>query len=91
MAARPTGAPMERVKQMVQRVLSRPPTKDEQQILAREYQIAKQYYESHPTDSQALTTVGQLPQPMSVDVNDLAGEMVLASMILNLGESITHE
>ncbi len=80
----------QRIQRMFHQVLSRLPTDEEDQILNREYLKAKRFYDAHPTDALTLTTVGQLPPPTN-HANALAAEMILASMILNLDEGITHE
>jgi len=91
LADNPADLPMQRLSQMFQDVLSRLPTEDEKRILRREYDQAKQYYDANREAAEALTTVGQLLPPAVQRASDLAAEMLLASMILNLDESITHE
>ena len=83
--------PMERLRQMFQTVLSRQPTDNEKRVLKREYEHAKQYYDTNRGDAQSLATVGQLLTPTGEQASDLAAEMLIASMILNMDESITHE
>jgi hypothetical protein len=85
------GLPIERLCQMFQIVLSRQPSEDEKRILNREFQQAKQYYDANPQAAQSLTTVGQMLPPPLEQASDLAADMLIASMILNMDESITHE
>lgn len=77
---------------LMMRVLSRKPTTDEaDRVLARQYEVAKKYYDEHPDEAQALTTVGQLVTPKAEVVADVAATMLLANLLLNLDEGITHE
>jgi len=74
------------------RVLSRKPTADEAaRVLSRQYKVARDYYDSHPDGAEALTTVGQLATPKEDAVADVAATMLLANLLLNLDEGITHE
>jgi len=81
----------QRLHHMFQTVLSRPPSGDERKVLYRGYQSAIQYYGDHPDEAQSLTGVGQLRPVAKEQAGMLAAEMLQASMILNLDESITHE
>ena len=74
------------------RVLSRRPTADEAaRVLSRQYRISKEYYDEHPDEAASLTTVGQLKTPDAKDAADVAATMLLANLLLNLDEGITHE
>jgi hypothetical protein len=74
------------------RVLSRKPTVDEAaRVLSRQYKVARDYYDEHPDEAEALTTVGQLATPTEDVVADVAATMLLANLLLNLDEGITHE
>ncbi|MCP4888150.1 MAG: DUF1553 domain-containing protein, partial [Planctomycetaceae bacterium] len=81
----------ERLYQMFQTVLSRHPNDEEKRVLKREYVHAKKYYDTHRNAARSLATVGQLLTPSEDVASDLAAEMLIASMILNMDESITHE
>lgn len=71
-----------------------------QQVLSRELEVvelkavsdvwdsAKMYYATHPEAIALLTQVGQQPASTSPEV---AGWMIVASMLLNLDEAMTHE
>ncbi len=77
---------------LMMRVLSRMPTADEAaRVLLRQYAVAKDYYDEHPDEAEALTTVGQLASPNEEVVADVAATMLLANLLLNLDEGITHE
>ena len=80
-----------RLKAMFQAVLSRVPNEDELAILAREHHAAHIYYRQNLKAAKALVTVGQLPEVESVPLVELAADMLTASLIMNLDESITHE
>ncbi|MBY0503290.1 MAG: PSD1 and planctomycete cytochrome C domain-containing protein [Bryobacteraceae bacterium] len=73
-------AAMEPVR-VFERVLARAPDAKERAVLEREYRRALAHYQSHPGD--ALKLAGGSPER--------AARMVLASLILNLDEAITHE
>ncbi len=72
-------------------ILSRQPSDDEQQILKQEYSRALAFYQQHPEDAIRFTTVGQLPPPTADHASELAAGMLVANLVLNLDESITHE
>jgi hypothetical protein len=77
---------------LMMRVLSRKPNTDEaDRVLATQYEVAKKYYDEHPDDAEALTTVGQLVSRKAEVVADVAATMLLANLLLNLDEGITHE
>lgn len=81
----------QRLIQMFRFVLSRRPTEDEQSVLERQHGRALKYYSSDQQAALTLTSVGQLLPPSIEQASELAAEMLLANMILNLDESITHE
>lgn len=72
------------------RVLSRSPRSEEVEIVARRVKAAVEYYEANPGDAKLLLNVGQ-----RIPVNDRlakrAAAMLIANMVLNLDEAITHE
>jgi hypothetical protein len=80
-----------RIKAMFQTVLCRKPTQREFAVLMREYEMTHRYYEQHVAAALAVTSVGQLPDVDNARAIDVASEMLIASLILNLDESITHE
>ena len=87
----PVTEPELRLKKMFRTVLSRDPAEREFAVLWREYQEALEFYRHDSAAARAVTAVGQLPEVGSNRVSDIAAEMLIASMILNLDESITHE
>jgi hypothetical protein len=60
-------------------------------VLEREYEQSRDYYQSHPEAALQLLDVGQPPATSKVAPDELASWMVVASMIFNLDEAITHE
>ena len=80
-----------RLNGIFQAVLSRTPSASEMAILQREHQKAYLYYLRDPLAAKAFVSVGQLPQVKGVSEVDLAADMLMASLILNLDESISHE
>ena len=80
-----------RLKQMFQSVLSREPSTFESRILTREYERARIFYELNRREALLFTSVGQSTPPLEEHASELAAAMLVASMILNLDESITHE
>ncbi|MEE2935182.1 MAG: PSD1 and planctomycete cytochrome C domain-containing protein [Planctomycetota bacterium] len=80
-----------KLSQMFHAVLSRFPSDHERQVLVREYRQAKDYYQTNVAAAKKLTSVGQLPEPNESTISELAAKMMMASMILNLDEAISHE
>jgi len=81
-----------RVNFLCLRILSRTPTGDELgRVLIPQYEKARAYYEEHPEEAITLTTVGQLAAPDVKVAADIAATMLLANLLLNLDEGITHE
>ncbi len=82
---------MEPTSFLFRQVLCRLPNAAETEILQRELDNARDYYAQHPGEANELTTVGQLP-PLAADTTiEVAARMVVANMIMNLDEAITHE
>ncbi len=79
------------LNQMFRTVLSRSPTDQEREVLVREYRQAQGYYQANVSAAKSLTSVGQLPEASESTISELAAQMMMASMILNLDEAMTHE
>ena len=73
---------------LFQRVLSRAPKEPELKVLEREYARALGVYERDLSAAEAFLTVGQSEGQRDAA---MAARMVVASLILNLDESMTHE
>jgi hypothetical protein len=81
-----------RVDFLCLRILSRKPTGDELgRVLVPQYEEAKAYYVDHADEAVKFATVGQLATPTTQTAPDLAATMLLANLLLNLDEGITHE
>ncbi|OYW24937.1 MAG: hypothetical protein B7Z55_00770 [Planctomycetales bacterium 12-60-4] len=76
LAAKPT----DRLQLLYQSVLSREANARELSVLQRELDRALAHYRAHPEDARKLQTTPEL-----------AAHTLLASMVLNLDEAITHE
>ena len=71
-----------------ERVLHRPPDASETAILNRQYQTALKYYQANPNDAASLLASGKSTTNPTAQ---RAATMLVASLILNLDEAITHE
>lgn len=69
-----------RLPMLYQAVLSREPTAKELLVLQRELDRASKHYREHPEDARKLKTSPEL-----------AAHALVASLVLNLDEAITHE
>lgn len=81
----------EQLRFLYNRVLSRQATAQELAILKRELERASAHYAAHEADAQAY--LASLPGPVSPPTHApaLAACTVVASLVLNLDEAITHE
>ena len=70
----------DRLPLLYQSVLTRPATPKELSILQRELDRALAHYRAHPEDARKLQTIPEL-----------AAHTLVASLVLNLDEAITHE
>jgi Protein of unknown function (DUF1553)/Protein of unknown function (DUF1549)/Planctomycete cytochrome C len=80
-----------RLETITKRVLSRAPTTEESSVLIREVERARTYYRSHLQDAAKLLAIGQQPVDPTLDHADLAAYAVIASLVLNLDEAMSHE
>ena len=76
------------IQGLARQVLGRSLAEKESVVFAREYLRAFAVYERDAAAARQLTTVGQ--QPGRADAT-LAARMMVASMLLNLDEAMTHE
>ncbi|MBL8210403.1 MAG: PSD1 domain-containing protein [Bryobacterales bacterium] len=81
--------PEDRVPYLFERVLTRKPGVKELAVLQREFERARTLYARQPGEAAKLVRVGQgsVDKPSA----ELSALMVVASMILNLDEAMTHE
>ncbi|QDU97973.1 PSD1 and planctomycete cytochrome C domain-containing protein [Lignipirellula cremea] len=83
--------PAARLQRLAQAILSRPATDAEMVVLQREQERAQTYYNRAPADAATLLDFGQSPHQAAAREPDLAALMVVASLLFNLDEAITHE
>ena len=76
------------IQELAWPVLGRSLSEKESEVFEREYSRALAVYEQDPAAAEQLTTVGQ--QEGRADAA-LAARMMIASMLLNLDEAMTHE
>lgn len=76
---------------MFQRVLGRPPNADEQSVLLREFTRAVEFYLNNTDEAVRFTRTGQLASAESAQLVRTASAMVVANLIFNLDEAISHE
>src|SRR6185436_1470617 len=73
------------------RVTARPPTADEEKILRRTFEANVEQFWKNPEAARKLITTGESKPDPKVDVAELAAMTTVASLILNLDETITKE
>jgi hypothetical protein len=81
----------QRLDHLYKRVLSRPATDREKSVLNRELNRSIVYYGGNPEDARRVLQFGQRRPALGEDLKQLAAHTLLASLTLNLDESITHE
>jgi hypothetical protein len=81
----------EQIRFLCRRVLSRTPADRELQVLVRERNRAFDYYANDEMDQQKMLSVGQFRSLTADGDADAAACMVVAGMLLNLDEAMTHE
>ena len=94
--------PAGQITEIARRVLQRCPTPDELTVLLREYDAARSWYRLHPDEAAELlqsasrnlsytdipqNTVSEDPEPRA----RVASLLLVASLVLNLDEAMTHE
>lgn len=78
-----------RIAYAFERATCRPPSERETEILMRVCREQMEDYRADPKAAEAYLSVGEHPLPETVDQVELAAWMTVASMILNLDETIT--
>ncbi len=81
----------EPIQEMFLRVLSREPSDSELTVLSREHKRALDHYRQHPSDAETFLARGQFSPDPSLPAPELAAYSIVASMLFNLDEAITHE
>ena len=83
--------PAERIGLAFRLAISRPPGADEQRIVLALYQEANERFRRDKAASEKLVAVGDSPRDASIDISDLAAWTTIASVVLNLDETISKE
>jgi hypothetical protein len=79
------------LREITRRVLGRASAPQEIAVLQRELDRALAHYRSRPGDAVKFLSIGQIPPDPALNTADLAAHTVVASLVLNLDETITHE
>jgi hypothetical protein len=101
-ALRESGEPAERCGAITRRVLGRTPEPRELAILEREYDRARTWYRQHPAEADlALENAGRNLADSRPDLlltpserehaPEAAALFLIANLVLNLDEAVTHE
>lgn len=83
--------PPDRLQTLFSSVLSRSAEDDELEILMREYHRAREHYQLQPDDAEKYLDSAGADLAECERRAETAALMVVASMVLNLDEAITHE
>ncbi|HAH45932.1 MAG TPA: hypothetical protein DCM07_13970, partial [Planctomycetaceae bacterium] len=81
----------ERLDFIAQHILSRTLKQQESEVLKQEQQQSFTFYQRNQDEALKLISSGQPPVVNKVSPDELAAYMVVASMVFNLDEAITHE
>lgn len=84
-------SPAERISHAFRLAMSRSPTAGEQRILLGLYQEAIDRFRRDRSAAEELVAVGDAPRDPGIDVTELAGWTTIASVVLNLDETISKE
>ena len=80
-----------RLALMFRRVLTRDPVEIEMSVLRQKLDVVYEHYAGNPAEADTLVQVGQCDALPDCDRVELAANMVVANLLLNLDEAITHE
>jgi hypothetical protein len=86
-----TGKPEERLAEIYRRILSRPPSAAEIAVLQRELTRALALYRAQPDEAKKLLRDAALSPTAQTNLAELAAHTVVASLVFNLDEALTHE
>ena len=85
----PNRSSLERIREAYRNVLGRAPSAEEAEVLEALLHSYLERYASDVDAAEAFVGVGELAQDMRSDPDELAAYMGLASLVLNLDETIT--
>lgn len=80
-----------RLRSLFCRVLSRDPSDAEMAVMNREWDRATAHYRDHPDEALRLLDLEAPDAAACAPPSDQAGYMVVASLLLNLDETLNHE
>ena len=83
--------PEQRLQWAFQVVLARGPVAAEQAVLLARYREVLGYYGEHEKEATRLISVGESTVPKGLESTQLAAYTVLASLLLNLDETVMRE
>lgn len=83
--------PAERIAFAFRLATSRAPTEQERSILVQAYEGLRQRFVADPEGTQKYLSQGDSPRPPQLDATELAAYTAVASLIMNLDETITNE
>ncbi len=89
--AGPDATPEERISAAFQFVLAREPAQAERAIIIDGFRHHRDYYRSNESEALELVSAGESPRNGMLDPGELAAYTMVASMILNLDETLTRE
>jgi hypothetical protein len=81
----------EPLREMSLRVLSRELNEAEMAVLTRQRDRALEYYRTYPDVAVTFLARGQFEPKSALSVSELAAHTIVASMLFNLDEAMTHE
>lgn len=82
--------PAQRIRFAFLLLLSRPPTSREQSILLSHYEKQLGAFHTHPDDARKLLSIGESKRKATLEASELAAWTTVASILLNLDETITR-
>ena len=80
-----------RLTRLFRLVTARVPAADELQVLHAGLQRHLQHFRAHPEAAKKLLAIGEAPVAADIDAIELAAYTTLASLVLNLDETLTRE
>jgi hypothetical protein len=83
--------PAARIGFAVRLATARPPSSKKGGVLLRSFYHYLDNYQTHPEDARKLVSVGESPVDEKLNVSELAAYTTVASLILNLDETVTKE
>jgi mono/diheme cytochrome c family protein len=81
----------DRLAEIYRNILARPPSAKEAAVLQREFERALALYQAKPDEAKTLLASAQRELDNKLNVAEAAAYTVVASLVFNLDEAITHE